>query len=208
MSLFFKKKKEIKVNRKKIRGNNVVIEGRKTENCFQAGEKGSRGTEKSYLDISECESTNMSRRTHNLNYNNIRVFMYNFETLNSILERSHRPSINRMKKMGKESGQEVSQPLQGPREERRLSGKHNHYFFFPLKFPLLLIKTTTLLEVRKHFQYASLCRFGNSTLERIQFGRERSQGGKKKKRLHKKQCNLSLMALTGRSLNLQSGASN
>lgn len=104
----------------------MVIEGAKTENCFQAGEKGSRGMEKSYLDISECESTNISGRTHNLKYNNMRVFMYNFETLNSILERSHRPRINRMKKMEKESGQEVSQPLLGPREERRLSGKHNH----------------------------------------------------------------------------------
>lgn len=104
--------------------------------------------------------------------------MYNFETFNEVLERSHRPSINRMKKMGKKVARKLASHCRSL--EQKGVYQENITTIFFLKFPLLLIKTTTLLEVRKHFQYASLCRFGNSTLERIQFGRERSQKKKKK----------------------------
>lgn len=57
--------------------------------------------------------------------------------------------------------------MRGPQEERHLSGKYNHYFSVILA---IAYKNHKLLEVGKHFEYASLSGFGNSTRERIQFG--------------------------------------
>lgn len=56
--------------------------------------------------------------------------MYNFETLNNILERSRRPSITRMKKMGKKVARKLASHCRGLEKKGVYQEKHNHYFFF------------------------------------------------------------------------------
>lgn len=125
----------------------------------------------------------------------ITVLIYNFETFNKVMQNVSQAKCQQ-RADGKDSDQKLATlPLWGLKKKGMQQGKKHQFSEIPT---IAQEKHNTSLKVRKHFQYASFCRFVNSTLERIQFEGKRDQKEKKKKKLD---ClssqDLSLMALNG-----------